>query len=127
MATGQRTKGMRQKTGTNEYDVFVPFGSDGKYIDMDSSLDLEEELKLGGSHYVTINEDENITSIIENYAGGYKTTTDIIEDENGITISSKLYKNNNFLHRKNISIIENGAETTIEETLYNVEEGEDGP
>ena len=127
MATGKRTKGMRQKLGTNSYDVFVPFGSDGKYIDMDSSLDLEEELKLGGSHYVTINEDENTTSITENYTGGYRATTDIIEGENGITISSKLYKNNNFLHRKNISITEDEEETIIEETLYNTEEGGDEP
>jgi len=66
----ERIKGVRQKTGSGQYPSFVPFGTDGQYIDMISELNLEYELKLGTKHLAKIDEDEeaNTTTIVENYA-----------------------------------------------------------
>lgn len=126
MAKGKRTKGMRKKLGTDTYDSFVPFGADGKFVDMDSSLDLEEELKLGGTHNVTISEniedDITTTNVTELYEGGYKVVTTIIESGSGTSISSKIYKTEDnedtFLHRKTISILDDADLTEIKETLF---------
>jgi hypothetical protein len=48
-----RIKEIRQKTSSG-YTTGIPIGSSGYLIDMLSSLDLEEELKLGNDHYVTV-------------------------------------------------------------------------
>lgn len=122
MATGQRTKGMRQKISNQNYGNFIPFGSDGKYIDMDSSLDLEEELKLGGKHSAEIIENENAIIIKETYENnGYSVLTNIIENNGNIEIVSQLYKDDVFLHGKRTFILENNEKTTIEESLYEEE------
>lgn len=73
-----RNKGFRQRLSkdasvTNQYGEFIPFGTDGLLVDMDSSLDLERELKLGGKHLSNIVETvdtygNTITTITENYA-----------------------------------------------------------
>ena len=55
----ERIKGLHIKDSPNSYSNLKPFGSDGQLIDMLSSLDLEEELKLGGNHYVELEEDDN--------------------------------------------------------------------
>ena len=52
----------------NIMDPMYPFGTDGDLVDMLSQLDLEEELKLGGSHWTQIednvDEDHNIDQTI---------------------------------------------------------------
>lgn len=50
----QVIKGIRQKEGNNNYSNLVPIGAEGKHIDMNSELNLENELKLGNDHYVEI-------------------------------------------------------------------------
>ena len=55
----ERIKGLHVKTGPQSYSSLMPFGSDGQLIDMISSLDLEQELKLGGNHYVELEEDDD--------------------------------------------------------------------
>lgn len=55
----ERIKGLHVKIGSQSYSPLMPFGSDGQLIDMISSLDLEQELKLGGNHYVELEEDDD--------------------------------------------------------------------
>ena len=59
MATVQTIKGSRKKIGASSYDVFIPFGTDGSYVDMLSGLSLERELKLGGDHGTSVLENED--------------------------------------------------------------------
>ena len=54
----ERIKGVRQKTGSGQYSSFVPFGTDGEFVEMSSELNLEYELKLGPKHAAQIIEDE---------------------------------------------------------------------
>lgn len=60
----QRIKGLHTKLGDQEYSTLIPFGSDGELIDMISTLDLEEELKIGGNHYFEISEEQENDIII---------------------------------------------------------------
>lgn len=62
-----RIKGLHIKEGPNSYTDLIPFGSNGELIDMVSTLDLEEELKIGGNHYFEISEDENDITIIKEW------------------------------------------------------------
>ena len=66
----ERTKGIRQKDANGGYGPIVPFGTDGQFVDMNSELNLEYELKLGTKHVARIDEDETTktTTIVENYA-----------------------------------------------------------
>ena len=48
-----RIKEIRKKSSLNTFSS-VPIGADGLLIDMLSGLDLQQELKLGNSHYVEI-------------------------------------------------------------------------
>lgn len=137
MATKQqRIKGMKKKISSAIYTPFIPFGTDGKLVDMLDGLNLEEDLIIGGDHYSTIQEIDNTTTIIseifakqeevkegtaENY---YKidTTLSIDEDENTI-IERKLWFVTNsslepeLVHQKLIKILENELGTMIEEVL----------
>ncbi len=58
MDTDLRIKEIRQKDENNNFQSF-PIGVNGQYVDLLSNLNLEEELKIGGNHYVTIDEDDN--------------------------------------------------------------------
>ena len=67
MSSGLRIKQLRQKANGN-YENKIPIGAEAQYIDMESGLDLEEELKLGSNHYVEISEaNENYTLIRQYY------------------------------------------------------------
>lgn len=86
-----RIKGLRQKTQTG-YDSFVPFGADGRFIDMDSSLNLEQELKIGGNHTTSIIADQ--TKKIDGIT--YSGVTVIKEGyalKNELTDNSKIFYN----------------------------------
>ena len=127
-------KGTRQKTGNNTYGQFFPFGTDGQYIDMASGLDLEKELKLGGDHYVSVQElANNETKITENYTtinnnvDFYQVETSIKQTNQGTTlIKCQLYwvtdASSGDLGRilkkkKEIQISENGNITEIKEEI----------
>lgn len=79
MSNGKRIKQLRQKTFNNDF-LHIPFGADGNFIDMFSGLDLEEELKIGGNHYVQINSDEFNTQVTEYYSTA--PITDPLNDNN---------------------------------------------
>lgn len=53
MARKIRLKGLKQKRNGGLYSDFIPFGTDGKYIDMLDGLDLEQQLKFGTISQVT--------------------------------------------------------------------------
>lgn len=82
MSSGKRIKQIRQKTFNNGF-LPIPFGADGNFIDMFSGLDLEEELKIGGNHYVQIESGEFDTTIVEYYSN--KPITNPTENLNDIT------------------------------------------
>lgn len=75
-----RIKQIRQKVENNDYSPY-PIGSEGQYIDMLSKLDLEEELKLGGNHYVTVEEFEDKTIVREKYFHKPLSEINIEEEE----------------------------------------------
>lgn len=133
-----RIKGLRRKNSQNSYDSLIPFGTDGAYTDLLSSLNLEEELKLGGNHSANISEVNNKTVITETYdrsnktkqsniydnIKSYQVETTIEEDgsNNTTIITQKLsYMDQNnvttLLHSKRTEINESGEVTVIEEKL----------
>ena len=77
MAKKTRLKGLKQKKNGGLYSDFIPFGTDGKYIDMLDGLDLEQQLKLGTISQVTFGTEniglidgapfENITVITQDF------------------------------------------------------------
>lgn len=73
----KRIKEIRQLQ-EHGYSDPIPLGSEGQYVDMKSNLDLEQELKLGGNHNVTIIEEGNKTTIKEYYL--HKNNSSIEED-----------------------------------------------
>lgn len=125
MATIRTIKGERQKTGSNSFSDYLPFGVDGEYVDMLSGLTLERELKLGQDHAVNIiqNDDESIT-IVEDYATPsalkfYRVKTNI--NTNADSITQRLYWVENgqetLKKSKQISIKENSNGFNIQEVL----------
>lgn len=62
------TKGFYQKNENNGYDNYTPLGTDGQLVDMISGVNLEYELKLGTKHLVSIETEDDITTIVEHYA-----------------------------------------------------------
>lgn len=62
----------------------IPIGANGRFVDMLSQLDLEEELKMGGNHYVNIRQSENQTFITEWYLSQPKQNNVSIEDSQNI-------------------------------------------
>ena len=66
-----------------QFNISYPLGTDGQLVDMLSGLDLEEEFLIGPNHYVSINEEENITTIREWYFSkpkGIKTIAQMSND-----------------------------------------------
>lgn len=63
-----KIKQIRQRTD-NGFGQGIPLGADGINIDMSSGLNLEEELKLGGNHYIEISENtsDNTTHVQQWY------------------------------------------------------------
>lgn len=127
MATVQTIKGSHKKIGASSYDVFIPFGTDGNYVDMLSGLSLERELKLGGDHGTSILENEDGSfQISEKYAPAaatvsyYRVDTNINSDAD--TIVQKLYwidqnGQSSLKKTKTISIIEETNGFNIQEVL----------
>ena len=88
---GKKIKSVRQKIGNNEFDLPISLGADGKNVDMESGLDLEEEFKMGGVSDVDITEDElGATIIVERFydkagtlIGTVESKIEDSEDPNG--------------------------------------------
>ena len=62
----ERIKKLYQK-GSAIDPQFYPIGTDGQFVDMLSTLDLEEQLKIGGNCLVTMQDDENAFIVTEKY------------------------------------------------------------
>ena len=141
MSFGSRIKTLRQRDGQYFENVF-PIGADGKYIDMESGLDLEQELKLGNNHYVEIQENEDTTIIRQYYLDipkgdtalsdltehiKYSVETTIDANDN---ITSLLYRGNisedesDIIHSKVIKFTSSSTYTTINEGLDIEQEGQ---
>ena len=69
----------------------IPIGTDGLLVDMVSQLDLEEEIRLGGNHYVDMHQTETETIIREWYLSQPKGITPIEQiDDNIVTYTSQI-------------------------------------
>ena len=98
-----RIKGLKQKQGNNSFSDLIPFGTDGNLVDMSSGLNIEEELKLGGNHDVSISSDPSTqrTTVTEFY---YDKTGDTVQyiiesvidssNSDSTSIISSLYQEN---------------------------------
>lgn len=97
MSSLNMIKGIKQKLGDTaiDYDnggfsAFTPFGTDGIYVDMNSRLNLEEQLLIGGNSDISIieNDQNNTIIIIEKYKHREKSGTNIIDvyDYSTVTI-----------------------------------------
>lgn len=131
----KRIKKIHQKGQGNIFTDY-PIGVDSIYVDMLSNLDLEEELKIGNNHSVTVQDvytEVNEQSVfdhteIKQYYYDLPLDNDnkqilyyikTIIDSTGNLISSKLYQGNETteLHQKNIRITQAQNLTTIGQTV----------
>ena len=90
----QRVKQIRRKNSNNagDYSLPIPIGTDGLLVDMLSGLDLEQDIRLGGNHYVEVNESEYETQIIEWYLNQPKAGREISQiEEEKITHSTSIF------------------------------------
>jgi len=130
----QRVKSVRKKTSEGTFGSAIPFGTDGILVDMLSGLDNEQELKIGGNHVSSIEEDGNNTTITEVFKDLtntnilYTLITVITEINNTTTITMNLYSGEyevgaTPLRFKTITFSETAIDTTITEELVTGGEG----
>lgn len=84
----KRIKQIRPKTNGG-FDTVYPLGVDGLLTDMVSGLDLQQELTIGGNHYVEINQTNTAVEIKQWYfsqAMG-NNTLDYMKTHNKVTYS----------------------------------------
>lgn len=86
ISTG-RIKQIRTRSN-NDFSTGVPIGTDGILVDMLSELDLEEEIRLGGNHYVDIVQTDTATEIKEWYFSEPRGTRTITEMSEYVTYSA---------------------------------------
>lgn len=93
----ERITAVSQKLTDTEFGTKIPIGTSGKYVSMDSGLDLEQEVKLGVSHGAKIETDisgtttitEDFTKLDDNWQGSgewYRMITIISTNGNGDTV-----------------------------------------
>ena len=104
----ERMKGLRKKTSDASYGSLIPFGTDGIYTDLFSSLNLQEQLKLGGGHLATIIEKDGVTTIVQKY------------EKNTATKSNPIYDSISYFEVDS-SIEQSDESTTITQNLYSVD------
>ena len=86
-----RIKQIRPRTNGN-FNTSIPLGVDGLLTDMASNLDLEQELKIGGNHYIQMYESDTST-IIEEWYFSQKmgsNTLDQMRSSNKVTYSVRV-------------------------------------
>lgn len=79
-----------RKRQNGSFSAGVPIGTDGILVDMISELDLEQEIRLGGNHYVEINQTEVATEIKEWYFSEARGTRTIEQMSNFVTYSASI-------------------------------------
>ena len=82
-----RIKQIRTRSGA-DFPTGVPIGTDGILVDMLSELDLEEEIRLGGNHYVDIVQTDTATEIREWYFSEPRGTRTMTEMSQYVTYSA---------------------------------------
>ena len=105
----ERIKGLHIKDSPNSYSNLIPFGSEGELIDMLSTLDLEQELKIGGNHYIEIKEENDETIVKEWYYTEPKNQRSKIQMSNFCTFSVST----TFTERPALTAIEVGENNQV--------------
>ena len=85
----KRIKQIRKRQNES-FDTRIPIGTDGILVDMISELDLEEEIRLGGNHYVEVNQTELATEIKEWYFSEARGSRSITQMSNFVTYSASV-------------------------------------
>lgn len=111
----ERIKGLHIKQENNEYSNLIPFGTEGQLIDMISTLDLEEEIKLGGNHYAELKETDEQTVLKEWYYTKPKNNKTKIEMSDFCTYSLEIIFNE--------EKVSTAIEVENEQVLVDQEEG----
>ena len=127
-----RVKQIRQKDSNNNF-ISYPIGVEGNFVDLLSNLNLEEELKIGGNHYVEIEDGQDYLVIKEyysklphnlpNWVSSITHTVIITMDEGNTFLIDNTYDNQHFAINNNedgVLIIskEESTSTNIVMKLY---------
>lgn len=84
-----RIKQIRKKSGSS-FGTGIPIGTDGILVDMISGLDLEEEIKLGGNHYVNVFKTKTSTQIREWYFSEARENRTLSQMSQYVTFSASV-------------------------------------
>lgn len=79
-----------RKRQNGAFSTGVPIGTDGILVDMISELDLEQEIRLGGNHYVEINQTSTSTEIKEWYFSEARGSRTIEQMSDFVTYSASV-------------------------------------
>lgn len=134
-----RIKQIKPKQYGQFPDVGIPIGTDGLLVDMISQLDLEQEIRLGGNHYVDIKQTPTETTIKQWYFSESKGNVPIEEVDDSIvtytvkirivkaiqTVLGSVKDEVNFITWKNDSIYDEDNPLTYGDFLINREEADD--
>ncbi len=119
-----RIKQIRQKDSNNNF-ISYPIGVEGNFVDLLSNLNLEEELKIGGNHYVTIDEKSSQLIIKEyysklphsnvNWVSSITHTVKITMDTGDLFLIDNVYDNNfvSITGDEDVLIIDQSQDDTI--------------
>ena len=118
-------KEVRTKTGINQFSDPDYYGAYGRYIEMNSGLSLEEELKVSGPGSIEIIESNDSFVVNQTYNQNSKDntvyrkqTTITPVDDTHTLINEKLYFGNELIKEKNTTVQEvSETKTTVEGVL----------
>ena len=83
----ERIKQVKRKEG-NSFSSSIPIGTQGLFVDMISTLDLEEQIRLGGNHYIDIIDTDTDTEIRQWYFSQARGSRTLAEMSNLVTFST---------------------------------------
>lgn len=83
----ERVKQIKRRENGN-FSSSIPIGTQGLFVDMISTLDLEEQIRLGGNHYVDIVDTDTTTEIKEWYFSEARGSRTLAQMSNLVTFST---------------------------------------
>ena len=108
----ERIKQIRPRL-SGSFPTSIPIGTDGLLVDMVSQLDLEEQIRLGGNHYVDIHQTNTETVIREWYLSESKGTTPIEQVDSNIVTYTGLITITNAIQTNIVEIDNNQNENPL--------------
>ena len=115
----ERVKQIRRREN-GDFSSSIPIGTQGLFVDMISTLDLEEQIRLGGNHYVDIVDTDATTEIKEWYFSEARGSRTLAQMSNLVTFSTVV----RIVNAVENYIIDNADNEGIQ--YNNTETGEEG-